>query len=151
MSVFPEPDRKEIRQFVEALFRHADPGGFVALRAFRDDIDGAWNPGAWSTPQVEDDGLVSLIAAAAELAGACAAASERVVFAPPVATFKKANGAAEKDIANGLELCVECDEKAAAAREQLENLIGPATVVVASGGTWTNPETGADEAKLHLH
>jgi hypothetical protein len=40
------------------------------------------------------------------------------------------------DLANGLALSVECDAHPEAAREQLERLLGPATVVVASGGLW---------------
>jgi hypothetical protein len=149
--VFPEPDRKEIRLFVETMFRHADPGTFVSLRAFRDDADGTWGHESWSSPKIEETAFSSIIAPAAELAEACARAPVPVVFAPPVATFKTANGAAEKDIANGLELCVECDAEPAAARERLENLIGPATLVVASGGSWINPNTGEAQDKLHLH
>jgi hypothetical protein len=37
------------------------------------------------------------------------------------------------------------------ARAKLEALLGPATFVVRSGGTWTNPATGEVEDKLHLH
>ena len=39
----------------------------------------------------------------------------------------------------------------AKARQTLEAILGPATVIVASGGQWTNPETGEIEPKLHLH
>src|SRR5262249_732776 len=41
--------------------------------------------------------------------------------------------------------------KPQAARITLENVLGPATIVVRSGGKWTNPETGEIEDKLHLH
>jgi hypothetical protein len=146
-----EIDRKEIGIFVDVAFRYADPGTFVALRAFRDDQDGILSPDLWSTPPVKETSLGAIITAASDLAGACAGATERVVFAPPVATFKTANGAAEKDIANGLELCVECDATPEAARRMLEDLLGPATIVVASGGIWIDPETGAEQQKLHLH
>ena len=37
------------------------------------------------------------------------------------------------------------------ARSMLEALLGAATAVVASGGEWTNPETGEIEPKVHLH
>jgi hypothetical protein len=33
----------------------------------------------------------------------------------------------------------------------LEKLLGPATLIVESGGIWTNPETGKTEPKLHIH
>ena len=37
------------------------------------------------------------------------------------------------------------------ARSTLEALLGTATAIVASGGEWTNPETGEIEPKVHLH
>src|SRR5438128_6352604 len=131
-----EADRKEIGLFVEALFRYADPDTFVSLRAFRDDVEGTWSPRLWATPKVGERGFDLIVSAAGNLADACARAPERVVFAPPVATFTTPVGAAEKDIANGIELAVECDAKPAAARARLESLIGTATVVVESGGIW---------------
>ena len=39
----------------------------------------------------------------------------------------------------------------AEARATLERLLGPATVVVRSGGRWKNPGSGNDEDKIHLH
>ncbi len=51
---------------------------------------------------------------------------------------------------NGLVLSVECDKAPAAARAKLEALLGPATVLVASGGEWVNAD-GEIEDKLHLH
>ena len=146
-----EPDRSDLGRFVDALFRYADKGGFAQLRAFRDDIDGPWNSAEWPVVKFNGDGLEPLVDAAFAFAGRCAAASDRVVFAPPVATFKTSGTAAEKDIFNGLVLSVECDQQAAVARQQLEALIGPATIVVESGGTWVDPATGEISPKLHLH
>jgi hypothetical protein len=37
------------------------------------------------------------------------------------------------------------------ARAKLEEILGPATIVVRSGGKWTNPGTGEIQDKLHLH
>ena len=51
----------------------------------------------------------------------------------------------------GVALSVECDQSPLEARQTLEALLGPATVVVASGGEWTNPKTAEIEPKLHLH
>ena len=57
----------------------------------------------------------------------------------------------KSDLAEGLTLSVECDAHARAAQVKLEELLGPATVVVESGGEWTDPETGKIEPKLHTH
>jgi putative DNA primase/helicase len=148
---FPEPDVREIAAFVTAIFAHADPGGHVALRAFRDDCDGVWSPEKWAAPKIESDGLNAVINGAVDLARSCATAQERVVFCPPIATFKNDNGAAEKDVRNGVELMIDCDASPEKARGALEAVLGPATVVVASGGVWIDPETGEEQAKLHLH
>jgi hypothetical protein len=78
-------------------------------------------------------------------------APKKVVFCPPIATFKVKDSAADADIRQGLALSVECDAHPKIAREKLELLLGPATVVVASGGIWTDPATGEPHAKLHLH
>jgi hypothetical protein len=37
------------------------------------------------------------------------------------------------------------------ARAKLEEILGPATIVVRSGGKWTDPATGEVQDKLHLH
>jgi hypothetical protein len=50
-----------------------------------------------------------------------------------------------------LALSVECDEHARNAVATLEQLLGPATAIVRSGGAWTDPETGQVEDKLHIH
>jgi hypothetical protein len=112
--------RDQIETFVNALFRYADEGGFVQMRAFRDDIDGVCRPERWRAEAINGSGLGHIVDAAAELASECAAAPEPVVFAGPVATFKIADRAAEKDLSNGLMLTVECDEAPEAARKKLE-------------------------------
>jgi hypothetical protein len=72
------------------------------------------------------------------------------VFCPPVCTFKEAGSAKTENLADGIALSVECDSAPYAARERLLEILGPTTAVVASGGTWVNPE-GKLERKLHLH
>lgn len=69
---------------------------------------------------------------------------------PPIATFISKEHAAEKDLLEGLALSVEVDHNPAEARAKLEQLLGPATLIVRSGGVWTAPD-GADHAKIHLH
>jgi hypothetical protein len=69
---------------------------------------------------------------------------------PPVATFI-GDRARERDLANGLVLSVEADQAPAIARRNLQFVLGPPTLVVASGGRWIDPESGGVEDKLHLH
>jgi hypothetical protein len=71
------------------------------------------------------------------------------VFCPPIATFSTQR-AREVDLANGLALSVECDTHPSTARSHLESVLGPATVVVASGGRWVDSH-GREHDKLHLH
>jgi AAA domain-containing protein len=66
-------------------------------------------------------------------------------------SFTRGGRAREIDIVAGLALSVECDQHPREAVAKLEAILGPATIVVASGGKWTDPTTGAIENKLHLH
>ena len=75
---------------------------------------------------------------------------------PPLAGFLPDNPedawrARTIDLKEGYALSVECDEYPKRARNKLEAVIGPTTVVVESGGQWLNPETGELESKVHLH
>ncbi|MGK7870970.1 DUF3987 domain-containing protein [Falsiroseomonas sp. E2-1-a20] len=142
------PDAATIARFVDATFRYADAGTYASLRAFRDNDDGP--PYRIAVSQIGES-LDALVADAERMAAQAGATSYATVFAPPVATFTSAETAKEADLANGLTLSVECDAAAHAARAQLVALLGPATVVVASGGEWLNASTGELEPKLHLH
>src|SRR5262249_21903083 len=59
--------------------------------------------------------------------------------------------AREEDLLEGPVFSVELDENPRLALAKLEQLLGPPTLVVRSGGTWTNPETNAVEDKLHAY
>jgi hypothetical protein len=146
-----KPDRDLISKFVDALFRHADPGGFISLRMYIDGQNETWRHDLWRHPQITGDGLDHVVDDAFELACAAAAAEVAIVFAPSIATFASDTSAAEKDVRNGLVLAVELDEHPNAGLEYGENLLGPATVVVASGGSWADSETGERQDKLHVH
>jgi hypothetical protein len=149
MSDFPklEPDRGQIEIFVEALFRHAASGAFLSLRSFHE----TRSDGVFAIDPLKLNGnfqyLCDVITNAARMA---ANAEKKIVFAPPIATFKTSHSAAEDNIAEGLVLSVECDANPQQGRERLESLLGPATVVVRSGGRWRN-SNGDEEPKLHLH
>jgi hypothetical protein len=143
-----EPDREQIEIFVDALLRHAGAEGFVSLRAFFED-DSA-KPFR-ITPVSRAGNFKFLIEAAEDDARRAANDPKSVVFCPPVAVFSNREHAGERDLLRGLALSVECDEQAQRARLMLEQILGPATIIVASGGQWTDPETGLAEPKLHLH
>ena len=142
-----QADHDEIQRFVNALFIYADQGSFVSLRSFYDDENKVFAIEGHCLTDNRDE----LTNAAVNHATQAARCRRPVVFAPPIATFNNSRTAGEADLQNGLALSVECDRHSVAARARLEALLGPATIVVASGGEWPNPETGELEAKLHLH
>jgi P4 family phage/plasmid primase-like protien len=142
-------DRDELARFVGALFRHADEGGFVSLRTF--EHEPGVPPVEVRAVAVNGEGLGPVIAQAAGAATRAARHPRPAVFAPPVCTFVSDRRAAETDVRNGVALSFECDERPEEVRRRLEDILGPATAVVASGGLWMDPTTGALQEKLHLH
>lgn len=140
-------DGAQLAAFFDAIFRYADQDTFFSLRSFYDDVSAVF---AIQGQRVGDDPAAALPAIEA-MATRCARAVQPVVFCPPLATFTGPDDAREAALANGLALSVECDRTPGAARVKLESVIGPATVVVASGGEWIDPETGEIQDKLHLH
>jgi hypothetical protein len=147
VNVMLEPDRDQLEIFVEALLRYAGHDGFVSVRSFYEDNNQKFR----ISPVSMKGGLRFLIEVAEDDARRAAQAPGKVVFCPPLAVFSNKDRAREIDIALGLVLSAECDTRANDAREKLETLIGPATVVVKSGGTWIDPQTGETQDKLHLH
>jgi hypothetical protein len=137
-----EPDREQIAAFV-TLFKHASTGSWVSLRAFPDDDD--TKPFRIAPIKLNGD-LDALIDAACADARRAANAKRKVVFCPPVATFTNDKRAREEDLHDGLVLSVELDRSPQASLTTLEGLLGPATVVVESGGV-----TNEGEPKLHAH
>ncbi|WP_424138639.1 AAA family ATPase [Roseomonas chloroacetimidivorans] len=139
-----------LARFVDLLFRYADPASFVSLRAF-DQFDRGKPPVFIEAVPVAD-GTQNLARRAAEVATMVANQSPPVVFAPPVATFLNGQRARMVDVASGVALSVEIDKgDTTRARARLEFLLGPATLVVASGGEWVDPATGEVFPKLHIH
>ena len=148
-----EPDRAELARFIKAAFAHAEPGGRVMLRAFYDDALAKKQgdpPFKTVTASINGAGLASVIEPAFKLALEAARAERPVVLAPPIATFAKPK-ADEASLREGLMLSVELDKGAATALARLRAIIGRPTMVVASGGEWTDPSTGEIEPKLHVH
>src|SRR5262245_15997830 len=138
-------DRDQIKRFIDVVFRHADPDGAISIRAFlQKDQKSVFLRDA----KVSDPNLVDIVCAAA-----VEAANHRLsaVFSPPIATFKgeRLRGYLKATTANlrqGVTLSVELDDTPAASLRKLEAVIGPATLVVASGG-----QTESGEVKLHGH
>ena len=142
------PDREQLAQFIGAMFRHADEGGFISLRCFHE-MERKAAPIIASAQLNGDPG--KLVDEAAHMAQVAINQVAPWMFAPPIATFSISRKAREADLACGLALSVEADHDPVRARQRLEFLLGPATVVVASGGQWTDPATGEVQDKLHLH
>jgi hypothetical protein len=142
------PDREQLRLFVETLFRHASPLGIVSIRSFP---EGNSSKKPRISPTKLIGGLKFLVEVAEDDAYRAANDPDPMVFCPPVCTFRNKDGASEKDLDQGLTLSVECDAHPRRARVALEEILGPATMVVRSGGQWTDPVTGEVEDKLHLH
>ncbi len=143
-----EPDRGDLARFVNALFRYADPGGFASIRAFLHERNQP--PPYIRATCINGAGLDAVVSGA--MTGARKAAASGWVLAPPVATFTDSKRATEEALANGLAISLDLDSgNPREALRRLEGLLGPATVVVASGGETADPKTGELQAKLHAH
>jgi hypothetical protein len=140
------PDRDQLVRFVATMFKNARRDGWVSFRVFDD--RGDKRPVIIQATRLDDYEFELLMLIPAEQA---ANWPRPAVFCPPVCTFKDYRNAKTDNIREGVALSVECDDAPVAARGKLEVLLGPATVVVASGGEWTDPETGEIEPKAHLH
>jgi len=144
-------DGAQLAAFFDATFRYADQDTYLSLRAFYDRGAGDKSESFFIYGKQIGDDLAAHGEDIAKLAARCTRVARPVVFCPPLATFAGPDKATEEDLRNGLVLSVECDKVPADARMKLESLIGPATVVVASGGEWMDPDTGEIQDKLHLH
>jgi hypothetical protein len=129
-DVMPEADRNQLEMFAEALLRHAGGDGYVSVRAFYEDDSG--KPFRIS-PTYLKGGLNFLFDVIADDARRVAQFPKPVVFCPPLCTFAYKEQAREQDIFEGLALSVECDAHPQQARQVLEALLGPPTVVANSG------------------
>jgi hypothetical protein len=153
MTTTLAPNRDQLEIFIDAMFRHAGQGGYVSLRSFLPD-NKLLKP--IRTVVLNGSGsFAALVNTAEELALHAANYPEPAVFCPPIAVFQSSEGKAwqarEQDLLKGLVLSVECDERPQEACWKLEEILGPATAIVRSGGVWTDPEDGQPHDKLHIH
>jgi hypothetical protein len=144
-----EPDRDQIEIFTDAIFRHAGSEGYISLRSFLND-NKVLKP--IRTVKLKTATHRFLVDVAEDQARRAANNPEPAVFCPPLAVFngKSEWQTREGDLFKGIVLSVECDEQPDEARRALEEILGPATAVVRSGGQWIDPD-GAAHDKLHLH
>jgi putative DNA primase/helicase len=139
------PDPLQIAAFVDAIFAYAE-GPFVSLRAFGDGEDKVAVFPLTEAVDLRAGDRERLVVQAVTMAQEAAQRRERFVFCPPLATFSNPRSAKEADLSEGLALSVELDADPAEGLRRLEGIIGPATVLVESGGV-----TGNGEPKLHAH
>jgi hypothetical protein len=151
MTIALDPDRNQLEIFIDAMFRHAGHGGYVSLRSFLPNNE-LLKP-IRSVALNGSGSFAALVDAAEELARRAANYSRPAVFCPPIAVFESAEGwqAREQDLSKGLVLSVECDEHPDEVCWKLEEILGPATAIVRSGGVWIDPEDGRPRDKLHIH
>ena len=143
-----EPDLSFAPAFVDAIFRYASPDTFFALRVFKHQHD---QPPPWMVDVRfgDTDRLLAEIERGIHYA---ATTTDPTVFSPAMCAMARPGTAKGRDIAEGVALIVELDEgDTAAALARLEALIGPATVVVLSGGEWLDPTTGELHRKRHAY
>ncbi len=143
------PDPETLRVFMEEMFLHADRSSFINLRSFehQDDKGNERAIHIEAVPINAPHALDRVIDRATRTAGH----PRPAVFAPPVCTFQNRGSAAVSNLANGLGIVAECDERPREAYSTLVPILGEPTIVVASGGLWADPETGEIEDKLHFH
>ena len=96
-------------------------------------------------------GLGYLVDVAEDIARRAGQRARENRVCPPLGVFNNEEKAREEDLIAGLVLSVDCDQHPRRALVTLSAIIGPPTVIVRSGGQWTDPETGEVHDKLHLH
>lgn len=139
-------DPAQVGAFFEALFRHADRGGHLAMRIFHEDR-------TIKSPYDLKGAKVGRAKLAEWLCGKIDDAAQHpqpLVFCPPIATFQSAKGARVANLKQALALSVECDSDAGAAIATLTAILGPPTCVVASGGSWSDAADAVND-RLHGH
>jgi len=143
-----EPNRDQLEILVQGMFRYCGSDGNVSLRAFYEDE----NRATFRITNISlKGGLPFLIEAAEDDARRAANDPKPVVFCPPIAVFVPTGKAREEDLLEAPALSVELDQHPRAALEELTRILGFPTLVVRSGGEWTDPTTGEVEDKLHAH
>ena len=134
MSMF-EPDRDQLEIFVEAIFRHAGGKGWVSFRSFFENNNA--KPFRLSPTSLEG-GFKFVVDVAEMTPGARPITLKKSSFvhrlpcsATRIARERKTSRSASRSR-------LECDQRPQEARVRLERILGLATIVVRSGGSWTD-------------
>lgn len=152
MTDLLEPDRHQIERWFANLFRHAGREGYVSMRAYTHNnkpiLQGMWTSSLTG-------GLAHVFDDAYDVAYRAATYPEPAVFCPPAgagfnATGKDRGRAREQDLLLGLVISVELDDHPEEGRLKLQDILGEPTMIVKSGGQWTNGD-GEQEDKLHMY
>ena len=144
-----EPDRAQIEVFVDALFRHAGTRGFVSVK-----IVLRRRRRQQALQRQADRANRRFPIRCRRCRGLRAARRPGPETRRVLPTDRHLRQRREREgkgrPCGDPALSVECDQRPQQAREILERLLGPSTVIVRSGGTWADP-TGAIHDKIHLH
>mgnify|MGYP000303259162 CR=1 FL=1 len=146
-------DAEQLRRFVQGVFRNCIDGhgkpltARLVLRAFTHRNDKC----VLSEELAFGSGVVSAAVDAASRV-ANRPADGAAVFAPPPCLFSPfSEKARQADIMAAPVIAVDLDEMdPEEGHRKLEKILGPATIVIASGGIWTGPD-GRTKDKLHLY
>src|SRR3954453_21176337 len=133
-------DREQIALFVKTIFRHASVGQIIWMRAFYEGANKRPFESTFARANSKD--LEPVIDMAERVAQKATDAPEPLVFCLLPAAFKDSANAKEENLSEGFVLCVECDSHPEKAQRELERVLGPATLIVESGGHWKDPDTG---------
>ena len=111
------PDREMLGDFINLMFKNADPDGYISLRSFTDKGSQEDKPIHIQAIRVGD---VELLDIAFIRASQAATWHKPAVFCPPVATFKTTKTAKPDNLQEGIDLSTECDANPREARMKLE-------------------------------
>ncbi|WP_337267887.1 DUF3987 domain-containing protein [Oryzifoliimicrobium ureilyticus] len=150
-------DRDQIKKFCNVIFKRCvdEAGNLIAgrlvLRAVRNTPKKGHDfPTVSRSAITHDDGLIDKIASAATDA-ARLHGDDASVFCPPVCLFSVLGKSGESDVLAGPAIAVDLDTvNPIEGKQRLETVLGPATLVVRSGGIWKGPG-GELLDKLHLY
>ena len=139
-----QPDRAQLDRYFAILFKNADPEGYLSLRIFGGSDNRLLREEAVQVGAADRGDRIETMARVAAGLEVVAPA-----LAPPGCTFSNPHRARVIDLKEGVAIVVECDERPRASLAVLRAVLGRPTMVVESGGRWTDPETGNEEPKLH--
>ncbi|MDF2578239.1 MAG: hypothetical protein K0S74_1723 [Chlamydiales bacterium] len=137
-------DRNQIEVFLQTLFCNARKG-VISLRGFEKSRRCIFKSESYLLDEPE------LLPAIERLANTAASIPESV-FCSPIATFQDSESADMNNLANGLAICVDIDNaNPYKGRDLLESILGPASLIISSGGVWIDKSSGETLPKLHLY